>query len=63
MLTYGQQICEIAQQVIQDIQPGETFIARNLSEDITMKIILKVVFGLDEGWRFEKLDDNLVGFD
>ncbi len=60
MLTYGQQICEIAQQVIQDIQPGETFIARNLSEDITMKIILKVVFGLDEGWRFEKLKNLMT---
>ncbi|MEM8718428.1 MAG: cytochrome P450 [Cyanobacteria bacterium P01_G01_bin.39] len=55
MFAYGQQICEITQQAVQHIQPGETFIARHLSEDITMKIILKVVFGIDEGSRFEKL--------
>lgn len=56
MLNYGQQICEITQQVTQHLKPGETFTARHLSEDITMKIILKVVFGIDEGLRFEKLE-------
>ena len=60
MLTYGQQICEITQQIIQHIQSGETFIARELSEDITMKIILKVIFGLDEGLRFEKLKNLMT---
>lgn len=59
MLNYGQQICEITQQVTQHLKPGETFIARDLSEDITMKIILKVVFGIDEGLRLEKLK-NLI---
>ncbi|MBD2436920.1 cytochrome P450 [Nostoc sp. FACHB-110] len=55
MLNYGQQICEITQQVIQNIQPDEVFIARHLSENITMKIILKVVFGINEGFRLEKV--------
>lgn len=60
MLTYGQQICEITQLIIQHIRVGETFIARDLSEDITMKIILKVIFGLDEGLRFEKLKNLMT---
>lgn len=60
MLTYGQQICEITQQIIQQIRSGETFIARELSEDITMKIILKVIFGLDEGLRLEKLKNLMT---
>ena len=60
MLNYGQQICEITQQVTQQLKPGETFIARHLSEDITMKIILKVVFGIDEGLRFEKLKNLMT---
>ena len=55
MLNYGQQICEITQQVLQHLKQDEIFIARHLSEDITMTIILKVVFGLDEGLRFEQL--------
>ncbi|NES69069.1 MAG: cytochrome P450 [Okeania sp. SIO2D1] len=60
MLHYGEQICEITKQVTQHLQPGETFIARHLSEDITMKIILKVVFGIDEGLRFEKLKNLMT---
>lgn len=60
MLNYGQQICEITQQVIQHLKPGETFIARHLSENITMRIILKVVFGIDEGLRFEKLKNLMT---
>lgn len=60
MLNYGQQICEITQEVTKHLKPGETFIARNLSEDITMKIILKVVFGINEGLRFEKLKNLMT---
>lgn len=56
MLNYGQQICEITQQVTQHLKLGETFTAHHLSEDITLKIILKVVFGIDQGLRFEKLE-------
>ncbi|WGV25063.1 cytochrome P450 [Halotia branconii] len=60
MVNYGQQICEITQQVIQHLNPGETFIARHLSEEITMTIILKVVFGIDEGLKFEKLKNLMT---
>ncbi|MDF5711996.1 MAG: cytochrome P450 [Nostoc sp. S4] len=60
MLNYGQQICEITQQAMERLKPGETFIARHLSEDITMTIILKVVFGIDEGLRFEKLKNLMA---
>lgn len=60
MLNYGQQICDITQQVIQHLKPGESFIARHLSEDITMTIILKVVFGIEGGLRFEKLKNLMT---
>ncbi|MGL5874002.1 MAG: cytochrome P450 [Xenococcaceae cyanobacterium] len=60
MFDYGEQICEITQQVTQNLKRGETFIARHLSEDITMQIILKVVFGIDEGLRFEKLKNLMT---
>ncbi|MBV9390101.1 MAG: cytochrome P450 [Chroococcidiopsidaceae cyanobacterium CP_BM_ER_R8_30] len=55
MLMYGQEICKITQQVAQSLKRNQTFIARHLSEDITMRIILKVVFGINEGLRFDKL--------
>ena len=60
MLNYGQQICEITQQVTQHLKPGETFIARHLSEEITMKIILKIVFGMEEGFKLEKLKNLMT---
>lgn len=60
MLNYGQQICEITQQVIQSIKPGQTFIARQISEKITMKIILKIIFGVDEGLRFDRLEELMT---
>lgn len=59
MLNYGQQICEITQEVIQRLKPNQTFVARRISEEITMMIILKVVFGIDEELRFDKLK-NLI---
>lgn len=60
MLNYGQQICEITQQATQHLKPGETFIARHLSEEITMNIILKVVFGINEELSFAKLKNLMT---
>ncbi|MFN6568179.1 cytochrome P450 [Dendronalium sp. ChiSLP03b] len=60
MLIYGQQICDITQQAIQHLKVGQTFIARHLSEDITMTIILKIVFGIEQESRFEKLKNLMT---
>ncbi|RUT02199.1 cytochrome P450 [Dulcicalothrix desertica PCC 7102] len=60
MLSYGRQICEITQQVMQHLKPGETFIARDLCEEITMTIILKVVFGIEQQARFQKLENLMT---
>ncbi len=60
MLNYGQQICALTQQATQHLKPGETFIARHLSEEITMNIILKVVFGIEEELRFENLKNLMT---
>ncbi len=55
MLAYGKQICELTEQTVSAIKPGQSFIGRHLTEEITMKIILRVVFGIDEGQRFDEL--------
>jgi cytochrome P450 family 110 len=60
MFSYGRQICEITQQVMQHLKTGETFIARDLCEDITMTIMLKVVFGIEEEAKFEKLKNLMA---
>lgn len=60
MFSYGRQICEITQQVMQQLKPGETFIARDLCEEITMTIILKVVFGIEQEAKFQKLENLMT---
>lgn len=55
MLAYGQQICDLTKQVMETLTPGQSFTARHLAEEITMKIILRVVFGIDEGERFNEI--------
>lgn len=62
MLSYGHQICEITQQVMQSLKPGKTFTARHICEDITMTIMLKVVFGIDEVSKFEKLKSLMTAW-
>ncbi len=57
MLAYGEQICELAEQTICALKPGQSFMGRHLTEAITMKIILRVVFGINEGQRFDQLQD------
>jgi cytochrome P450 len=56
MLAYGQQICHITHQFLQALEPGQAFVGRYLTEGITLKIILKVVFGINEGDRFEAIN-------
>lgn len=53
--TYSQLICEITKQVMSQVKIGEPFRVRALMQDITLRVILKAVFGLTEGERYEKL--------
>lgn len=55
MRAYGQDIREIAEQVSNEWQIGKPFNIRNSMQEITLRVILRVVFGLDEGERFQEL--------
>lgn len=55
MRTYGKKMCEITQRVLQEWQPNQTFLMRNATQEITLRVILNTVFGLDQGERFEQL--------
>ncbi|NER33887.1 MAG: cytochrome P450 [Oscillatoria sp. SIO1A7] len=60
MRSYGEIIRDIAWQTASQLAPGSRFIARDAMKEITMRIILRVVFGLDEGLRFRQLE-QLIG--
>lgn len=60
MKSYGQIICQITEKVISDWEVGQTFVARFQTQEISMRVILRAVFGLDEGPRYEQLRQLLT---
>lgn len=59
MRTYGQIIEEITQQVINEWQFGKSFNVRESMQEISLRVILRVVFGLDEGENLQKLRQKI----
>ncbi|MBW4575727.1 MAG: cytochrome P450 [Aphanothece sp. CMT-3BRIN-NPC111] len=55
MRAYGKLICDITEQVISQCQIGEPLLARPLMQEISLRVILRAVFGIDEGARFQQL--------
>ncbi|HEY9805067.1 MAG TPA: cytochrome P450, partial [Candidatus Obscuribacterales bacterium] len=55
MRNYGQLICDIAQDVASKWSVDRPFVARNAMQEVTMRVILQAVFGLDDGPRLEEL--------
>ena len=59
MKTYGQIICQITQAVTQQWQLGKQISINHFLPDITLQIILQVVFGISPGERYEQLKVKL----
>jgi cytochrome P450 family 110 len=55
MRAYGETIREITEQVMNEWQVGKPFNIRASMQEISLRVILRVVFGLDEGQRLEEL--------
>jgi len=55
MLAYGQLIREITKQVISNWTIGSSFSARPNMQEISLQIILRAVFGLKEGERYQQI--------
>ncbi|MBD2609031.1 cytochrome P450 [Scytonema hofmannii FACHB-248] len=60
MLAYGQLTREITEQVISQWQVGESFSVLPYMQEISLEVILKAVFGLVDGRRYEKLKEVLL---
>ncbi|QDL09411.1 cytochrome P450 [Brasilonema octagenarum UFV-E1] len=59
MKTYGQVICKITENIIQNWTPGTSISVQHVMPDITLQIILQVVFGISPGVRYEKFKELL----
>lgn len=53
--SYGETICNITNNVTGDWKPGNIVSMQEVMPDITLQIILQVVFGITPGERYEKL--------
>lgn len=58
----SQQIVKITDKVIDSWQPNQSFKVREVMQEITMRVILTVVFGIDSGERYERLRELLTNF-
>ncbi len=56
MLAYGKLIGEITEQVTSQWKIDEPFSVRSSMQAITFRVILKAVFGLEDGPRYQQLD-------
>jgi cytochrome P450 family 110 len=60
MKTYGEAICNITEEATQNWQVGTIVSMQKIMPDITLQIILQVVFGLRPGDRYQKLREKLT---
>ena len=58
--SYGETICQITQEVGSQWQPQQPFLASKAMQDITLEVILQVVFGLREGSRYQQIKPLLA---
>jgi cytochrome P450 len=60
MRAYGQIIRDITEQVTSQWTIGQPFVARSSMQDISLEVILRSVFGLKEGERYQQIKQILV---
>lgn len=59
MRAYGEAIQAISRQVVADIPLDQPFIAREMTQRISLQVILRTVFGLEAGARFTEMEQRL----
>ena len=62
MKKYGDIIVDVTEKVISQWQVDQTISIRDYTQEISLQVILKAVFGLDEGKQFNRLQEMLVSF-
>jgi cytochrome P450 len=60
MRSYGQLIREITEEAVKELASGTVFSVRASMQKISLRIILRAVFGLNEGPRYRQLETLLV---
>lgn len=56
---YGDLTIRITEEVMEKVPHNQPFLAREIMQDISLKVITEAVFGVTEGQRYEELQDRL----
>src|SRR5262249_48059075 len=59
MRSYGQLVQDITEEVMKERVVGKTFSVRKVMQKISLRVILRAVFGLNEGHRCQQLEKAL----
>lgn len=60
MQTYGNLICNLTRKVMDQLQSGQSFAAREVSQAVSLQVILEAVFGLHDSERSQELKQRIT---
>lgn len=60
MKSYGQTMVSVTKEVISQWQVGQTICIRDYTQEISLQIILRTIFGLESGQRYDRLKAILL---
>ena len=62
MTKYGQTMVDVTNEVISQWQIGQTICVRDYTQEISLRVILRTIFGIDRGEKYDRLKSILVDF-
>ena len=60
MESYGKLICDLTHNIIGNLKPHQPFIARKITQEISLQVILEAVYGLQNGERSQELHQRIT---
>ena len=62
MQAYGEIICNLTRNIIEGLQPNQTFTARDLTQEVSLQVIFEAVYGLQDNERSQNLKQSISRF-
>lgn len=60
MQSYSQLICDLTHKIVSQLKPNKPFLARTITQEVSLQVILEAVYGLQDGDRFQELKHRVT---
>ncbi len=60
MQTYSKLICDLTHSIISQLEPNQPFIARQVTQEVSLQVILEAVYGLQDNQRSAELKQRIA---